>query len=56
MLEYRCTSCKKLLFKSQDCGSIEIVCPRCKRLNIINERPERHGEKHGKAHISVARR
>lgn len=35
MKEHRCLKCKKLLFKGNFKGEIEILCPRCKaRLNL----------------------
>ena len=30
MKEHRCLKCKKLLFKGNFKGKIEILCPRCK--------------------------
>ena len=35
MKEYRCNKCNKLLYKGRYIGTIEILCNRCKELNII---------------------
>lgn len=35
MIEYRCKKCNKLLFKGKYKGTIEILCNRCRILNII---------------------
>lgn len=35
MKEHRCENCNKLLFKGTYEGTIEILCTRCKKLNII---------------------
>ncbi|CAA0097521.1 Uncharacterised protein [BD1-7 clade bacterium] len=34
----RCTNCDKLLFKAAATGTIEIKCPRCKRLQTIKSK------------------
>lgn len=38
MKEYRCSKCKKLIFKGSFLGKIETVCIRCKTKNRINEK------------------
>lgn len=35
MIEFRCQKCKKLLFKGEYEGTIEIKCNKCKNINII---------------------
>ena len=32
MQEYRCPHCNKLLFKGNFKGTIEIKCPKCKKI------------------------
>lgn len=34
MKELRCTNCNKLLLKHEDSTKLEIVCPRCKEINV----------------------
>ncbi len=37
MKEFRCSKCNKLLGKIE--GKAEIVCPRCKELNVMKGEP-----------------
>lgn len=37
MKEFRCSKCDKLLGKIE--GKAEIVCPRCKKLNVMGGEP-----------------
>lgn len=37
---YRCPSCGKLLFKSDaDAGRVETFCHQCKKLRVVEVRP-----------------
>ncbi|HED1844333.1 Com family DNA-binding transcriptional regulator [Citrobacter koseri] len=45
MKEYRCSNCLKLLFKGTF-NTIEIKCPRCKRIILISNATEHPTEKH----------
>jgi len=53
--EYRCSSCNKLLFKGSlplslskkyttpgETPSIDLLCPRCKTLNVFTYGPSRY--------------
>lgn len=36
MLNHRCVKCGKLMFKSSHLqGHVQVMCPRCKKLNEI---------------------
>jgi len=36
MNEYRCMNCKSLLYKAEGDIDVEIICPRCRRINYPN--------------------
>lgn len=38
MIEFRCKHCNKLLLKGNFLGFVEIVCTRCKNINIIDNK------------------
>ena len=38
MKEQRCPECKKLLFKGDFTGRIEIKCPKCKNILVIDNK------------------
>lgn len=38
MLNHRCVKCGKLMFKSSHLqGHVQVMCPRCKKLNEIRK-------------------
>lgn len=43
MSEFRCSECNKLFFKAKLHGDyhIEIVCPRCKSLNVLERKSQK---------------
>lgn len=40
LAQYRCSNCNRLLFKGKIRGDfrVETLCPRCKKLNIIERK------------------
>ncbi len=36
MIENRCHRCKALLFKMEGEGQVEIICPKCRNINYLN--------------------
>ena len=44
MNKYKCSTCGRLLFIGSFTGRIETKCPKCKQLNIKEERQTRAPE------------
>jgi len=42
MEEFRCISCKKLLFKGKFIGTVQIMCNRCKKIVEIECQLQEH--------------
>lgn len=42
MIDFRCQKCKKLLFKGEYEGTIQIKCNKCKEINEIECRKKEH--------------
>lgn len=40
LVEYKCPSCGKLLFKSDaPTGQVQLPCPRCRAVRLVSVRP-----------------
>lgn len=58
MQDYRCSACRKLLFRMAGSAVVAVKCPRCKTLNTFQnaierptlERPERLNQSKGRTH------
>ena len=42
MIEFRCQKCKRLLFKGEYIGTIQIKCNKCKQINEIECQKKEH--------------